>query len=307
MTSIDWYAGIRAKCGETAGNSLVNTAARAIKRITSDSAVSAYLGDGRFATLLVGQAAGAVKKLAEALARDFSSRESHHESIPRPALTSAVVPWSASCNADRFLNDAMETLELAEHSGDGSILAEGEFSKELAAWKEEMASGNPFVNVLAQDIMEPFPALLQLGAEQSELAEALRVSGIPVRPYVDREGRLLGIASKDRQVGETLVDRESGLTRESLTMPETISYDAGFPEIYEAFSSRGCSTLVVTANDRPVGYLTCDGFLSMIDPIDAETFAQADLSADDLNYLVVPSSINEGAIDDSLAGLLSAN
>ena len=78
-------------------------------------------------------------------------------------------------------------------------------------------------------------------------------------------------------------------------MPETISYDASFPEIFEAFSSRGCATLVVTANDRPLGYLTCDGFLSMIDPIDAESFAKTEASADELNYLVVPTLIGEAA------------
>ena len=92
----------------------------------------------------------------------------------------------------------METLELAEHSGGGCVILEGEFSKEFAAWKEDMSSGNPFVNVVAQDIMEPFPAVLQLDAEQSELADVLRNSGIPVRPYVDRDGRLVGIAVDER-------------------------------------------------------------------------------------------------------------
>ena len=95
MTSIDWYAGIRGKCGETASHSLVNTAARAIKRIAGENAISAYLDEGRFATLLVGQSPVTAKNVAESLARDFGSRESHHESIPRPALTSAVVPWPA--------------------------------------------------------------------------------------------------------------------------------------------------------------------------------------------------------------------
>jgi GGDEF domain-containing protein len=295
MTSIDWYVGIRGKCGETASHSLVNTAARAIKRIAGENAISAYLGEGRFATLLVGQSPAAAKNVAESLARDFGSRESHHESIPRPALTSAVVPWSTGSNADRLLNDAMETLELAEHSGGGCVILEGEFSREFSAWKADMSSGNPFVNVVAQDIMEPFPAVLQLDAEQSELADVLRSSGIPVRPYVDRDGRLIGIAVDERAGGEALIDRASGLTGETLVMPETISFDASFPEIYEAFSSRGCATLVVTANDRPLGYLTCDGFLSMIDPIDAESFAQTEVSADELNYLVVPSSFGEAA------------
>jgi GGDEF domain-containing protein len=304
MTAIDWYAGIRGKCGETASHSLVNTAARAIKRVAGENAVSAYLGEGRFATLLVGQSALTAKTVAESLARDFGSRESHHESIPRPSLTSAVVPWSTGPNADRFLNDALETLELAEHSGGGCVIVDGEFSKELSAWKEDMSSGNPFVNVVAQDIMEPFPAVLQLDAEQNELATALRNSGIPVRPYVDREGRLVGIAADAQVPGETLIDRASGLTSESLAMPETIAYDAGFPEIFEAFSSRGCATLVVTANDRPLGYLTCDGFLSMIDPVDAGSFAQVAVSIDELDYLVVPPSIGEpAAAETPVAGV----
>ena len=78
-------------------------------------------------------------------------------------------------------------------------------------------------------------------------------------------------------------------------MPETISNGASFPEIYEAFSSRGCSTLVVVAGEHPLGYLTCDGFLSMIDPINAETFSNTRESADDLAYLIVPSTIGEVA------------
>jgi hypothetical protein len=200
----------------------------------------------------------------------------------------------------------METLELAEHSGGGCAILEGEFSKEFAAWKEDMSTGNPFVNVVAQDIMEPFPAILQLDAEQSELADVLRNSGIPVRPYIDREGRLVGIAVDERAGGEALIDRAAGLTGETLVMPETISYDASFPEIFEAFSSRGCATLVVTANDRPLGYLTCDGFLSMIDPVDAESFATTQASADELNYLVVPTLVGEAAAAETPVASVSA-
>ncbi len=91
-------------------------------------------------------------------------------------------------------------------------------------------------------------------------------------------------------------------------MPETISYDASFPDIFEAFSSRGCATLVVTANDRPLGYLTCDGFLSMIDPVDAESFAKTDVSADELKYLVVQSSFGEGtAAETPVASVAAKN
>ncbi|MEX0642770.1 MAG: diguanylate cyclase [Pirellulales bacterium] len=286
-TAIDWFTGISRKSGETASHSLVNTAARAIKRATGENAVAAYFGDGRFATLLVGQSPTTAKCVAESLAKDFGCRESHHESIPRPTLTSAVVPWSAGASADRILTDALETLELAQHSGGGCVSLQGEFNQEFAKWKEEMSTGNPFVNVVAQDIMEPFPAVLERGAAQGELAEALRRSGIPVRPYVDGDGRLIGVVADDHVAGETRIGQAS----DSLVMPETINCDASFPEIYEAFSSRGCAALVVTSEDHPLGYLTCDGFLSMIDPIHAQTFAHSNKSADELAYLVVPSTV----------------
>ncbi len=86
----------------------------------------------------------------------------------------------------------------------------------------------------------------------------------------------------------------------NLAMPETIRYDASFPEIYEAFSSRGCATLVVTADDRPLGYVTCDSFLSMIDPIDTDSFAHTDKSPEELAYLIVPSTIGDAAANEAI-------
>ena len=295
VTSIDWYAGIRRKCGEIVSRGLVGATARAIKRAVGDGAVSAYFGDGRFATLLISQTPAAAKSAAETLAKDFASRESHHESIPRPTLTSAITPWSAGTNVERFVSEALETLDVAEHSGGDCVIQHGEFQKELAAWQNEMAEGNPFANVVAQDIMEPFPALLLRDTDQSELADSLVRSGIPVRPYVDRDGRLVGVVSDAASAAETQIGEKDDPSGTTLTMPETISHGASFPEIYEAFSSRGCSTLVVVAGEHPLGYLTCDGFLSMIDPISAESFSNTKESADDLAYLIVPSTIGDAA------------
>lgn len=298
ITAIDWYAGIRRKSGETASRSLMNMTARTIKRVVGENAVTAYLDGGRFATLLVGQSLAAAKSIAESLAKDFGNRESRHESVPRPTLTSAVVPWSADSNADRSLNDALDTLELAETSGRDGVVLHGEFNSEYSAWKEEMSTGNPFANVVAQDIMEPFPALLERGVAQPELVEALRRAGVPVRPYIDSDGRLVGVAADDGTPAATRIGQIGGPGSKQLAIPETISYGASFPEIFEAFSSRGCATLVVTAGDHPLGYLTCDGFLSMIDPINTESFARTDKSADELAYLIVPSTNGEAAVPE---------
>jgi GGDEF domain-containing protein len=294
VTSIAWYAGIRRKHGESVGRSLASAAARTIRRAVGENAVSAYLGNGRFAVLL-GQAPAAAKSAAESLARDFGARESHHASIPRPTLVSAVVPWSVGCTAAQFLEDALETLELAEQSGGERVVVHGEFDNELTMWREEMSVGNPFANVVAQDIMESFPALVEHGLDERELIHALHAAGVPVLPYVNREGRLVGVASDENAASDACFDTTKRLPGNLIAMPETIPHDASFPEIYEAFSTRGCATLVVMAQDYPLGYITCDGFLSMIDPVHGDSYAQADQAVEDLAHLVVTSTIGEPA------------
>lgn len=295
-TSIDWYDGIKRKGGESAGRSLVNSVARAIQRVVGEGAVAAYLGDGRFAALLMGKSLAEAKSVAETLAHDFGGRESRLDASPRPTLTSAVIPWTADNKADRFLSEALETLHLAETSGGDCIVVHGEFSKELAAWQEEMSMGNPFSNVIAQDVMEPFPALLEHGADSDGAAAALGRAGIAIRPYVDRNGHLVGVAESGANAADTRIG-----AGEQIAMPETIPNTASFPEIYEAFSTRGCSTLVVTTDNHPLGYLTCENFLSMIDPITTETFGHTAKSADELAYLAVPSVISVAESADPAA------
>jgi GGDEF domain-containing protein len=284
--SIDWYDGIRRKSGETVAQKLVSKAARVIRRATGENAVSAYLGEGVFTTLLVGQSIAAAKSAAELLVKEFSSRESLPESIPGPTLTCAVMPWALEGKADQLLDGALELINLGRHSGGDRIVVDGEFAKELAAWQQELAVGSPFANVIAQDIMEPFPATPKHCGVYAALFDALHHADGPLRAYLDGTGCFAGVA--------TNVDGEPAHSERAQTStPETIANDASFPDIYEAFTSRGCAELVVTADDRPLGYITCDGFLSMIDPIHAESFAPTDKSVDELAFLVVPSTIGE--------------
>ncbi len=293
ITAIDWYAGIRRRNGKTASHSLVSMAARAIKRAAGENAVSAYLGNGRFVTLLKGQSSTAIRNTAELLAKDFNSRESHHESIPRPTLTSAVVPWPAEINAERILTNTLEVLDLALLSGGDCVVVQGEFSKEVAAWKAEMSAGNPFAEVVAQDIMTPFPMIFQCNSEHRNLADKFLHSDLGVRPYVDQEGKLIGIVTDQNAIVETHSIDLGGDDSVNLAIPETIRHDATFPEIYEAFSSQGCANLIVTAEDRPLGYVTFDEFLSMIDPITTESFAHSKSPSDELAHLVVPTIVGD--------------
>jgi hypothetical protein len=142
---------------------------------------------------------------------------------------------------------------------------------------------------------------LQQDAAHSNLADALARANVPFRPYVDGTGRFAGVAASNGNVKDTNAGGALGTGGDSLEMPETIPFDASFPEIYEAFSSRGCSNLVVTSGDQPLGYITCDGFLSMIDPIHRETFAPLGTPAENLTYLIVPSTLGEAAAEPAVS------
>jgi hypothetical protein len=142
---------------------------------------------------------------------------------------------------------------------------------------------------------------LEHNGSQQELTEALRRAGVPVRPYVDRDGRLVRIADGENFECGVRAGQAANAIAKTPAAPETIPFDASFPEIYEAFASRGCATLVVTANDHPLGYLTFDGFLSMIDPIHSDTFANSNKSADELAYLIVPSTVGERRCEEHAA------
>lgn len=293
--AIDWFDGVMRKRGEVAGRNLVAAVSRAIRRAAGDGAFAAYLGQGRFAVMLTGHAVAAARSIAESLAKDVASRESRPESTLRPTLTIALVPWSGGTDMERKIVELLESLRLAETCGGDRIVEQGEFSAELAAWRDEISAGNPFNTVMALDIMEPFAAVFEQDADQADLARRLceRGLGASVLPLVDRNGKLIGVVGDGPAQAEVQAGLIPSLGSLKISMPETIPHTASFPEIYEAFSSRGCTTLIVTANDEPLGYLTCEGFLSMIDPITSETYSRSDAPVDDLAYLTVPAFVGE--------------
>ena len=287
VTAIDWYAGIRRQGGEIASRGLVSATARAIKHAAGEGAVAAYLGDGRFATLLVGQTRLYARRAVEQMVQEFASHVSHRDAIARPTLTTSVVPWRAGQTPQQLLDAGLTALELARQSGGDCFFEQAGFSKELAAWQSEMAAGNPFADVVAQDIMEPFSAILQSGVDQPAMVAALRRAEAPVCPYVDRDGRLVGVASAQSRVDDHVATWVNSLAALPISKPTTIPHDATFPEIYEAFSTQACGTLIVVADGRPLGYITCSGFLSLIEPIDSSTFASSCEPGDNSMDLIV--------------------
>jgi GGDEF domain-containing protein len=299
-TTIDFFPGFSREEGESAAGGLVAALATTVRQSVSGDALAAYAGDGTFHIVLPGRKAAEARVIAEQIAQRFSAAQADRESGSRLSVTTAIVPWRVGVHAEQLLAQGHETLAIAQQSGGDCAIEQNEFAQELASWQNELAAGSPFANVIAQDIMEPFPAVLERDSTNQAMLAALRRSGAPVWPFVDREGRLVGVASPGSDSDATAGRGSNSHARPALTDPVTIAHNAAFPEIYEAFSTQGCLTIVVVADDRPVGYLTCSGFLSLIEPINSATFASHEPAPDDSRSLLVGSIVNEG---EPLSGL----
>ncbi|HEV2969704.1 MAG TPA: diguanylate cyclase [Pirellulales bacterium] len=292
-TSIDFFAGLCREEGESAARSLLAALAKSIQHNASGQAIAAYIDDGTFQVLLPGRTAAAARVIAEQVAHGFRAAQVDRESRARLSVTTAIVPWRVGVSSEQLLEQGQETLSIAKQSGGDCAIEQNEFAQELSSWQNELAAGSPFANVIAQDIMEPFPAVLDRDSANQAMLAALRRSGAPVWPFVDREGRLVGVASPAPATDAFAAWEPNSKGGEALTQPVTIAHNAAFPEIYEAFSTQGCLIMVVVAEHRPIGYLTCSGFLSLIEPINSATFSSDEPSLDDSRSLLVGSLVNE--------------
>ncbi len=296
-TSIDFFTGSCREEGESAARGLLTALAKSILQSVSGEAIAAYADAGTFHILLPGRKVATARVVAEQIAQGFRAAQADREPRARLSIATAIVPWKVGVRPEQLLEQGQETLLIARQSGGHCAIEQNEFAEELASWRNELAAGSPFANVVAQDIMEPFPAVLDRDATNPATLAALRRGRAPVWPFVDRDGRLVGVASPapaSASATDAAAPPETAFGESpTLTEAVTIAHDAVFPEIYEAFSTQGCLIIVVVADRRPIGYLTFSGFLSLIEPINSATFASDEPVADDSRCLLVGSLINE--------------
>jgi GGDEF domain-containing protein len=279
VTQIDWFDDYQRQAGHAAARRLANSAARSLRRTLGEKGIGAYLGEGRFAMLLPSTSATAARRLAEQIADDFSCRESHRDALARPTLSQSLTPWQIDLTPDTWLQTGLDTLLVAMHSGGGILLEPSDIRGELDAWQQEMTLGNPFASVLASDIMLVFPTLVRDDPAELVTLRALRRGGVDWIPVVDGEGKTRGVVQLHH-------DLEKGFP--PLGQAATIAATATFAEVYDAFDEAGGSDLLVEAEGRPLGYLTCEAFTSLIEPVSPTSFQRAEAPYFDTRDLVVP-------------------
>jgi GGDEF domain-containing protein len=292
-TTIDFFAGLCQEEGESAARRLRTALTTAIQQCVSGDAIAARGDDGIFHILLPDCKVTAARAIAEHIAEKFRAAQVDREPRARLSVTTAIVPWRAGVRPEQLLEQGRETVAIGAQSGGDCAIELDAYAHEQSSWQNELTAGSPFANVIAQDIMEPFPAVLERDSVDQALLAALRRSGAPVWPFVDRQGRLVGVASPESATDGIAANQPSASGGPVLSQPVTIAHDAAFPDIYDTFSTEGCLTMVVVADRRPIGYLTCSGFLSLIEPINSATFASHEPAAEDSRGLLVGSLVNE--------------
>lgn len=288
-TAIDLFEGFCRQSGETAARKLLRTLATTIRKCVGDKALTAYDENGTFRIVHPELTVEHAEAVAERLSQTFRASQSELGLQPQLTLTTSIVPWQSGVTPQELLEQGAATLVIGRQSGGDCTVGQSTFAQELSNWQTELTAGSPFANVNAQDIMEPFPAVLRREAPDRAMLAALRRSNVPVWPFVDREGRLVGAASPAL---DTLND-DASIANQLDTNPTTIAYNASFPEIYEAFSAQACLEMIVLADRRPIGYITCRGFTSMLERLDSATYRSENPASQDSRDLLVSSSINE--------------
>ncbi len=292
-TTINFFTGFCREEGESAAWDLLAILTTSIQQSVSGNAIAAYIDDGTFHIVLPGRKVTAARAIAEQIAQAFRAAQVDREPPAQLSLTTAVVPWQVGVSAEQLLEQGQETLAIARQSGGDCAIEHNAFAQELSSWQNELTAGSPFANVIAQDIMEPFPFVLERNSANQAMLAALRRSRAPVWPFVDHEGRLVGVASPASATDAIAGRGPMPIGNQDLSNPVTIAHNATFPEIYEEFSTQGCLEMVVVADRRPIGYLTLSGFLSLIEPINSATFSSDESALEDSRSLLVGSLVNE--------------
>ncbi len=225
--AIDFFNGYCQAAGISAAQNVITSLTNVLLQCVSENDIAAYARQGVFHVLLSNQGVDDARKTADQISQAFRETQVSGELAPRLSLTTAIVPWRKGVSPSQLLEQATETLLVGKQSGGDCVVEPNSFAQELLNWQTELTAGSPFANANAQDIMEPFPAVLEREKIDDSMLTALHRSGAPVWPFVDHEGRLVGaVLAADCGSPETWEPKS--ISNQLITNPPTIAYDALF-------------------------------------------------------------------------------
>lgn len=280
---IDYLDQIHQQYGNHAARHLMSMLGRCVQDQVEEGELCGVLEDN---ALLVTLSRGieAARQFAESIATTFSASDTLVREIRSlPTLSAIIAKWDESVAAGEQLNRCESTLQQVRWFGGNYIAMAADVQGRIAEWRADMDAGVPFEDAVAQDMMELFPAILtrdqvENGYESSISAPSLQ---LPCLPIVDEEGKLDSVLH--------FADAQLGLPS-STCQPHTIEHHQPLSDLFEAFNTTDSDYLVVVdQQQRPIGYLTCEGLASLVlDQMHADRYRSPEAAEPTTASLVVP-------------------
>ncbi len=285
VCGVDYLDLIREQNGVRAQRHVSATLGRCLTQSLNSDERCAVLDHGVFAALL-NRPAEEARTFAESLAASFAASDTLVREIRLlPSLSAMVADWNPALLAAQQLDEARSTFEHLQCCGGNCVRHADELRQQIAQWRNNIDEGVPFEDVIAQDMMEMFPIVLteeQLQVGFGADITSPEVLQVPCIPVVDSDGHLTGAVQARQLASPASVD--------TLSQPATIEHVQTLSEMFDAFTVADEGHLVVVDGDnRPLGYLSCEGLASLVlDRIDADRYRPAKDASEGLSSLVVP-------------------
>lgn len=288
---LDNFARVNANFGRPAGDELLKSIAFHLVEQAGENVMLACFGGGRFAALLPSAGSIEGRAWAERVRASLASAEFTigSEQVRLTASFGVAEQLSQPGTPDEVSDQAESALQTAKRSGRDCVVLAGEFDAEARDWTELAASDRLFAQTLARDVMQPCTLAVPAMETVDHAVALLRQFHLPAVPVVDTQGKLVGVFSPEKDLGNPRGSRRlSGLVKDLMTKhPPKKPEDTPLSSVVEFFEHGSEPRLFVVYDDLPVGLITRSDLVALKTPLHLGAFAPAGGFSCESEYLVV--------------------
>jgi len=295
---VDYLDSIRQEHGGRAARRLIAALGLSLQQQLNSGDLGAVLAENVFQLVLPGRSVEQGIDFAENAASDLASHDTLVREIrSRPSLSAVVHEWHSGTAPEKIVEKGFATFTHLKNYGGNCVIDAKRVDQEIEDWRIRMDASTPFQAIIARDVMEAFPLVITQGAPvppnpMPTLEEPASTAHLPACvPVVDDDGKLVRITNLDSRTFDNLA-----LAEPEEYATSTIEFDQPLSDLFDAFSTVETGYLVVLEQERPVGYITCEGLASLvIDPLHANAYRHEVKQSATLSDLVVPLDVAPAA------------
>lgn len=291
LVGIDAYPRILSEHGRHATRALSQGLSRTIEQQVTGGSEVFLLEPSVIGCWLPDATTAEAQEAADAVVQKFRGCNTLTREIRCcPSASAAVVEWDAE-SPEASLERGAQSLAHAKSFGGGEVVLAAEAEQEAQEWRRDIEDGALLRDIVAQDVMEPFPVVLPADEPRQNgtlrwLQTAWRqgLTPPPCLPLIEADGSLAGVVDVAR-----VLQAEDQLPPASAHDPTTIRPDAALADVLGAFADSADGVLVVAQDSVPLGYIASDALTELFtEPVQAERYNASSTNDGDVWELATP-------------------